>query len=268
MRMSRKWILAMVFAAVFLCACSPRGGKYPKSRGSIRLLQYNVGSFGKFPESGIGRVADVIKALDADIVSLNEVDSCTSRRGFADQAKELSEALGDWQCTYARAMPYKGGAYGNAIVSRIAMTPADPIALDKTEFGYEPRVVAASETERFVFLSVHLDLRAAAQIHQIGQLTAAVKSRYAGCGKPVFLLGDMNDLPDTPVLDELRKDWDILSDTSAFTFPCPDPDRTIDYVMMLKGGPKCKVTATAVPYEVEGVETASDHWPLYVDVKF
>ena len=263
----KKLLLLLAIAALLCPSCTQNPSAYPKAKGSIRLLQYNVGAFGKYMDNSTEMIAAMIQELDADIVSLNEVDSC-NRRHDTFQSADLAQALGGWYQTYGRAMAYKDGAYGNAIVSRDAIVPGGTIALEKGE-GAESRCAVIAETERFVFLSVHLDYKNQdACLNQARQLCETVKARYEGCGKPVFLSGDMNAVPDSAVLDALRNDWDILTVTDGPTCPCPNPTECIDYILILKGGPSCKVQQSAVANEFKSgdVETASDHYPIFVDV--
>lgn len=261
-----KRTLILLAAAVAVCSCS--AGKYRKPNDSIRLLQFNVGSFGKYADSGIKTIADIVRVLDADVVSLNEVDSC-NRRHNSDQASDLAAELGAWDCTYGRAMAYRGGAYGNAVVSKSPLVSRRLISLEKHN-GSEARSAAVAETEKFVFVATHLDYKdAESATRQAKQLSDSVKVWFADSGKPVFLAGDMNAEPGSPVIEALMQDWEQIS-CSEPTFPCPDAKKVIDYIFVLKGGPECKVLRSAVPYEVKGcnVDAASDHYPIFVDVQF
>lgn len=264
-----KKYLFLLSAAIFCClSCTENKAFYPKPEGSIRLLQYNVGAFGKYMDNSTEMIAAMIGELQADIVSLNEVDSC-NRRHDTFQSADLAQALGGWNQTYGRAMPYKGGAYGNGIVCKEGMTPGGTIALDKGE-GSEPRCAVIAETDRYIFVSTHLDhVNHEACLNQARQLTEGIKARYAGCGKPVFLAGDMNSAPDNEVIKALQEDWDILTVTDGPTAPCPNPRICIDYIMALKGGPACRVLQSAVANQFKqgDVETASDHYPIFTDIQ-
>ncbi|MCR4565913.1 MAG: endonuclease/exonuclease/phosphatase family protein [Bacteroidales bacterium] len=262
-----KKLLVLLAIATLVCSSCAQKSAYPKAEGSIRLLQYNVGAFGKYMENSTEMIAAMIQELDADIVSLNEVDSC-NRRHNTFQSADLAQALGGWYQTYGRAMAYKSGAYGNAIVSRETFTPGGTIALEKGE-GSEYRSGVIAETERFVFVSTHLDHKNhEACLNQARQLSETVKARYEGYGKPVFLAGDMNSKPTNEVISLLQEYWDIITVTDGPTCPCPNPKSCIDYIMILKGGPSCKVLQSAVANEFKNgnVETASDHYPIFVDV--
>lgn len=51
--------------------------------------------------------------------------------------------------------------------------------------------------------------------------------------KPVFIAGDWNDTPDSEILQQLQKDFTILTDPSVHTFPADIPNRTLDYIAVL-----------------------------------
>lgn len=255
---------ALLSCAVLFCgACAV----YPKKAGSLRLLQYNVGSFGKYMDNSTLMIADMVRELDADIVSLNEVDSC-NRRHHTFQSLDLADALGGWNQVYGRAMSYKGGSYGNAVICPEEIIRHIVIPLDKGN-GAEARCAVLAETRRYVFVSAHLDYKMEAGPSQARQLSESVKSLCAGCGKPVFLAGDMNNYPDSETIAVLQKDWELLSVTNASTFPCPDPNVCIDYIMVLRGGPSIELTGSSVAdkFKKGNVETASDHYPLFVDIR-
>ena len=261
---SYKFLLGI---AVALCCLACQENNYPKQKDAIRLLQYNVGAFGKYMDNSTEMIAAMIRELDADIVSLNEVDSC-NRRHDTFQCADLAQALGGWNYTYGRAMPYKGGAYGNGIVCKGEMVPGGTIALDKGE-GSEPRCAVVAETPEYVFLAAHLDhVNEEACVNQAIQLTRAVKARYMDSGKAVFLAGDMNSRPDNIVITTLKQDWELLSITEESTAPCPKPRVCIDYIFALKNGVPCTVLGSAIPkdFKKADVEKASDHYPIYVDI--
>lgn len=258
-------VIVVLIAAAALSACAGNKSAYPKKDGVIRLVQYNVGAFAKYEGSGIESIAGLIKELDADIVSLNELDSC-NRRHDTNQCADLAAELGGWDHLFARAMAFSGGSYGNGIVSRERMIPAEPIALDRFD-GSEPRCAAVGETSRFVFVSTHLDFKDSTSTEaQARQLTAAIKARYASCGKAVFLAGDMNSLPGSRVLSVLKEDWDLISG-EPLTFPCPGATKTIDYIFALKNGVAYKVARAEVPHNLEAeIDSASDHYPVFADI--
>jgi len=69
-------------------------------------------------EINLERIAEVITRAKPDLVALQEVDVKTRRSGGVDQAAKLGELTG-MSHFFAEAMPFQGGGYGNAVLSRI-----------------------------------------------------------------------------------------------------------------------------------------------------
>lgn len=256
----RKSIL-FVLPLFLLFSCT---GK--KAQHSLTLMTYNVGVFSKYEENTTADVARLILNKGANLVALNELDSCNSRHS-AYQLKELAQALGpDWACHFARAIPYKGGAYGNGVVSDKRVSSINRIPLPQ-EDGSEARSVAVVETEDCVFASTHLDHRsldaAMAQMRTINEWFTTV---YSGCSKPVFLCGDFNVLPNSDVIALARECWDLLSGTTEMTYSTVNPKKCIDYIFAFKGAAPVEVVSKQVL--TEGTVNLSDHFPVLVTVKY
>ena len=75
-----RWVLAAVLAWVLLVGCSEPGAT------RLRVLSYNIhhgeGLDGRID---LERIASVIRASEADLVALQEVDQSTERSGGVDQ---------------------------------------------------------------------------------------------------------------------------------------------------------------------------------------
>lgn len=261
MKVSR--FLTLLFALVILAGC-----RADDDVTCVTFVQYNVGVFNKYDESSIEAVACALKEMKADIVSLNEVDSCAKRTGGVDQITELVKSMGGWNKSYASAMPFNGGAYGVGIVSdpKFPIVRTDKIALPKGN-GYEPRTVAVVEYEDFVFASTHLDLVEDAQLRQVEVIDHYIDSVYAESTKPIFLAGDFNCVPSSAVVTALMKNWIQLTGVSH-TFPSDVPDRCIDYIFMRPQGKNVRVvnTLTQTALNTVDLSTASDHLPVLLTV--
>jgi len=236
-----------------------------KAQRSLTLMTYNVGAFSKYEENTTSGVAQLILDNGANLVALNELDSCNGRHS-AYQVKDLAQALGpDWAYHFACAIPYKGGSYGNGVVSDKCVSSAYRIPLPK-EDGSEVRSLAVVETEDCVFAATHLDHRshdaAMAQMRTINEWFAA---HYAGCSKPVFLCGDFNVLPDSDVIAVAQERWTLLSGTDL-TFSTKNRSKCIDYIFAFKDAVPVEVTDAQVL--VEGTGNLSDHYPVLVTVKY
>ena len=71
--------------AIALAAC-----QQPKV---YTFVQYNVGAFSKYDSSGVEAIADAIREIKADAVTLNELDSCTTRTGRVDQLAAFAREM-------------------------------------------------------------------------------------------------------------------------------------------------------------------------------
>lgn len=250
-----KTLLTAVCAIALLAACSPSGD-------TITVVSWNVGVLSKYQQSSLPDVAALILGSRADAVCLNELDSC-NRRHNSYQIRDLADSLGSWPFYFASAFAFAGGAYGNGIVSREPILRRSRIALPAFD-GAEPRSCAVIETKRFVLGATHLDHKGdTARSSQARIITSWFTDHYAGYDKPVFLCGDFNSLPDSNVLEQLSKDWDLLSGTTP-TYPSDGPVRCIDYIFALRTATPVRILSASPDTTCR---TASDHLPVKVVVK-
>ena len=269
-------VLFVAICSVLLSGCGQNGGKqtrpsyseaYKKEAGVIRLVQYNVGAFSKETDNSIPMIAAMMKEVGADVVSVNELDSCNTRHSN-DQLADFAKEMGGWNYRFSRAMPYRGGAYGIGVAVPDEILDSFTINLPQGD-GSEPRACCVVETKEYVFASTHLDYRSEpAMLEQAALINSVMKEKYGSAGKPVFLSGDMNSTPESAVLAELSKEWDVLSCTDP-TISAKDPRKCIDFILELKNGVKYDVRGSAVMTEFKDgdVTVASDHLPVFVDVR-
>ena len=230
----------------------------------LRLMTYNVGNFSKYRDDSLPEVARLIRECDASLVSLNELDSC-NRRHNTFQLQQLADTLAGYSYHFARAFSFAGGAYGNGVLSRQPVLQAFTLALPQAD-GAEPRSAAVVETESCVFASVHLDhLGKEARRQQMETLNEWFQARYGGCGKPVFLCGDLNTGPDSEVLNRLQEKWILLSETEP-TYSTEQPSRCIDYILAFKDAIPIRTVSSRVL--TEGTAEWSDHFPVLVTVGY
>lgn len=256
-----------------MIACESARKKDPDNNNAkevtFTMVQYNVGVFSKYDGSGVSAVANAIKEMGADVVTLNELDSCATRTGNVYQLETFAQAMGNWKYHYASAMPYQGGAYGVGVASRPEwkIVRTDKIILPKYD-GREPRALAVVEYEDFVICSTHLDLTEQAQLGQVATINNYFNTQYADYRKPIFLGGDFNCLPNSQPIAYLRQSWALLTPKSA-TYPSTDPKKSIDFIFVKKNGNVVNVEQTSVPQTLETVNlaTASDHLPVVLTVK-
>ena len=243
----------------------------PKGR-ILRVMTYNIyGARATSPANAadLDALAEVIRRQNPDFVTLNEVDAFTNRTGKdVHQARDLAAKLGmEWH--FSKAIDRDGGEYGEGVTTRKKAVNKFSVALPKG-VGAEPRVLVVMEMEDYVICTSHLDhVSSEAQLGQVELITKTMKERYGDSGKPVFLGGDMNATPSSETGKLLQKDWEILTITGFGTFPSDNPSKCIDYIMQLKGTPKCEVVGSQILrwFKSGDVTKASDHLPVMLDIK-
>lgn len=237
---------------------------------TVRIMTYNVGTFTKFEDNSLRMVASMVKETGADVISINELDSCTVRTGGVYQLEKFAAEMGGWNYRFGAAMPYDGGAYGDGLAVRSDAEVLDTwsVVLPQGD-GAEPRALVVMELDDYVIASTHLDhVSFDAQVQQVRAITEVMKLRYAGYAKPVFLCGDTNAAPDSDTMKEFSKSWTVLSPADK-TYPSDSPEICIDYILALKGAGKYELVKSSVLQEFTSgdVASASDHRPVYAEVK-
>ncbi|MFD2081592.1 Metal-dependent hydrolase, endonuclease/exonuclease/phosphatase family [Actinopolymorpha cephalotaxi] len=242
----------------------------------LRAATYNIhaglGQDNVF-DLDLDRTAAAIRALDADLIGLQEVDvHWGTRSGFVDEAHALAERL-DMHVFFAPIYdldPATPGAerrqYGVAVLSRYPILAAenhdltrlstqDPNPVPAPAPGF-PEVTVNVRGVRVHFYTTHLDYRSdpsvrAAQVKDMLAILAADSG-------PKILVGDFNAEPGAVELAPL---WDHLTDAAPGgddTYPADVPDKRIDLIT---------VSPEVAVRRVRTVATlASDHRPVVADL--
>jgi endonuclease/exonuclease/phosphatase family metal-dependent hydrolase len=210
----------------------------------------------------------VIGELKPDLVALQEVDRKTTRVQGLDVPADFAKALG-MTFAYGAAMPFAGGEYGTAAMSRFPITASRTIALPVK--GGEPRAatlitvtIPTVPQAEVTLVSVHFDSGAddAARRENARGLIAALKETT----NPVILAGDFNDRPDSATLALLAEAGfrRCVPEGDASSYPADQPRVVIDHVLLRDGASvRLEDTGTKVVPNAE----ASDHRPLQSRVR-
>lgn len=241
-----------------------------KEETSLRLVQYNVGAFSKSGSSSLNMVAAMMTELEADVVGMNEVDSCTTRTGKVQQAAVFADKMGLWKFNFTKAMDHSNGAYGVASSwnPKFRAIRMHDVKLPKAG-GQEPRALCVVEFENFIFATTHLDLSSGPQLEQVKTINTFFSTTYGMTSKPIFITGDFNSEVGSDTIKEMQKTWKLISTTAA-TFSSSNPKKCIDFIFVKPNGADVVVQKTGVPraFSSGTVSTASDHLPVFVDVTF
>jgi endonuclease/exonuclease/phosphatase family metal-dependent hydrolase len=253
-----------LIAVALLSGCSVLANLGSGTGTELEVASYNI-RHGRGIDNRVAleRTAGVIRALDADIVGLQEVDRNVERSGRVDQPALLGNLLG-LQHAFGAFMDYQGGRYGLAILSRHPIVSSREIVLPT---GEEPRVALAARIalpsgDTITAINVHFDWveNDAVRVRQARTLSVVLDT----LSDPWLLLGDFNDGPDSRTLrvfEDLVHPVSKPAD-STFTFPSTAPAREIDYIFAERSERWRTGTVRVV---VDSV--ASDHRPVRTTVR-
>lgn len=247
--MGTRIIASLLFFAILVSATPATFGR------NVKIMTYNV-------HNGVGldkkrdhrRIADVIDRQKPQFVAIQEVDSVTNRSGHTYVLGEIAEAAG-MVPVYAPSIKFDGGLYGIGLLSKTAPDSVNRIHLPGRE---ESRMLLVAHFKDCVVINTHLSLTPEDALAS----TEIIRNLLNSTGdKTVILMGDLNSLPDSPVIKALQRDFTIVSPVDTPTFPADRPTEQIDYVM-IKSAKLFVVTRT----EIIDEETASDHRPIAVQL--
>lgn len=224
----------------------------------MRLATYNIhGCIGGDRRFDPGRILDVLKELDADVLALQEVESRDD--GEPDPLRLFARELG---CHVIRGptLVRAGGAYGNALLSRRPVHAFE--RLDLTVAGREPRGAidarVSDHGEGIRVIATHLGLRPAERRQQIRRLLHRLGGRDA---PPAVLMGDLNEwfFWGRP-LRYLRR---FFARMPAYrTYPARWPALALDRIWV---HPPERLLAVNVP-RTAATRLASDHLPVVATI--
>jgi endonuclease/exonuclease/phosphatase family metal-dependent hydrolase len=248
----------------------------PVASRRLRLVTYNVrhcrGTDGRVaPE----RVAQVIAALEPDIVALQEVDVGRARTGGLDQAEEIARLVGMF-AHFHPALHIEEERYGDALLthlpSRLKRADALPGLLQRP--GLEPRgalwVEVSAGDVALQVLTTHFGLLGAERIAQAEALLGPDWLGDPACRVPTVLLGDFNATGWSRAYRRLSR---RLTDARRLTgdrrwrggasFPSRFPLLRIDHVFVSEQVAVERVAVVDTPL----ARQASDHLPVLAEIR-
>jgi endonuclease/exonuclease/phosphatase family metal-dependent hydrolase len=234
-------------------------------RSTLRIATYNIhrcrGLDGRTrPE----RTAAVLRAIDADVVALQEVVAAGPHGG--GHAEELGALLGmGWVMAPARHL--RGHHFGNAVLSRLPIT--QHLEHDLSWKTCEPRrmqrVDIAADAGPLHVYNVHLGTAILERRHQAERLAAIVSDRHVP--GPKLVLGDFNEWMRglaTHTLSSLFKSVDIKQHLRRRrTYPGFFPVLHLDHIYY-EG--QVDVRSVELPRTRRAL-MASDHLPLVANLR-
>lgn len=240
----------------------------------IRVVTYNIHhGEGVDGTLDLGRIANLLLAVEPHIVALQEVDQGTRRAQGVDQPAELAKLTG-LQVVFGRNIDYDGGGYGTAVLTKLPVRSHQKVQLksfyQSTPEHAEQRGVQVLELgdkdgPGLFFFNTHLDYRPPDDERMHSAIT--INELLAkGMDDLAILAGDLNAEPGSGPIEELRKQWKIVgyqakitspATLPLLTYPSEKPEKWIDYILV-------RPAETWEVVEVRVIEeaVASDHRPL------
>jgi endonuclease/exonuclease/phosphatase family metal-dependent hydrolase len=233
---------------------------------TVRVATYNIHTcVGVDRRCDPARIAAVLREIDPDIASLQEVDTNLRRTPFADQWAYLGAATG-LSVVAGNGPHQRRGRFGNAILTRFPVLSVRTIDLSVGD--YEPRGAIDADLlvgHRIVrVLATHFGLRLAERRWQANRLMAALgEAPAADRPRPdaVLLMGDLNEWRGRRGC--LRTlDRRLGPGAAPRTFPSWLPVLPLDRIYA--AGPA--VLRDLQVYRSPLARLASDHLPLVADL--
>jgi len=167
----------------------------PASSQTLRVMTYNIHvGVGMDKKLDLPRIAGVINAQHPDLVGLQEVDRGVTRTQGIDEIAELAK-LTRMDYAFAFNLPYQGGQYGVAILSRFPIRATDHRLFQNTREVERRGFIRAevSVNGRLLnFVTTHLDYQYEdGRLFEAQQLLSALKDVKG----PLIVVSDFNDIP-------------------------------------------------------------------------
>lgn len=224
---------------------------------SYRIMTYNIRhAEGVDGRLDVTRIAQLILRNQPDVVALQEVDSATQRVGKKDILGLLAQET-KMHASFASAIPFQGGKYGVGLLSREVPLRVSKMSLPGRD---EKRVLLVVEFKDYFMACTHLSLTQADRLLAIQKIQAHMSNKV----KPVFLAGDMNYHPSSREATLMYRDFWLLNDTAACSYPVTHPNELLDYIYLKKASFQYRVDSSVVLSDT----VASDHRPVLVQVSF
>ena len=229
-------------------------------------MTYNIHvGIGMDKKLDLRRIADVINKEKPDLVGLQEVDRGVQRTQRIDEIVELSK-LTRMDYAFAFNLPYQGGQYGVAILSRFPIQATEHRLYKNLREAERRGFIRAEITvhgRKLHFVTTHLDYQHAdGRLFEAQQMLAALTDVKG----PLIVVGDFNDVPVGDTYKLMRNLFDdawgaTRGGDDGFSYPADKPAKRIDYIFARRS---------------DGIQTrrawvvqtlASDHIPVVADLE-
>ena len=222
----------------------------------VRIGTWNIRAAQSAP---VDKLAAELRAMEVDVVALQEVDVGTRRGNFVDEPGELAAALG-FHYVFAASIKWDEGHYGLAVLSRWPLTKVERHRVDSTPEA-EPRIVLDATVcvggRSLHILNHHADRRTESRALGFASMRQIVKDDI---GHGILILADLNEYPDAPGVRSLIEGGFI--DMAATDAANTASTARIDYV--LADAPLARLISPARVWPTD----KSDHHAIVADLEW
>ena len=238
----------------------------------LRVMTWNIHrAIGLDRRYRIGRIVDVIRHHQPDLVLLQEVDHGVPRSHRHKMELEIAHALEYPWHTWAQAHTLKEGSYGNSTLSKFPITKRRVIDLTqgnkkKRNSLYVKIKVPGSPRHLHTF-NWHLGLSATERHAQVIRLFRSGTYKKIRPKEPLLLAGDTNDwrnllFHSSGIQTEGFHAWSEHRRRQHIrTFPSPSPVGALDKIFWRGNLHQAHLHAS----KVKVTRVASDHLPLLAE---
>lgn len=237
----------------------------------LKVASFNMAA-GKV--SNMTEIAKAIKAMNVDIVALQEVDKLTARSGKVDQLAELMKLTGMFGA-FGRAIDFDGGEYGVAFLSKYPVK--DPIIYPLPSGQREQRIAFTAKVEvpgfvaPITVINSHLDTKEdptmrLEQVRELNDRTIEIRGIK-------LLFGDMNDVPNSVTWHELSRYWNDIhpENKDGRSWPAENAEIKVDYIFT-GNAQRWHLDNLTIPNttgEWQGINwpSVSDHLPIVAELR-
>lgn len=230
---------------------------------SLILSSYNIHRcYGRDGLYEPGRIRQVLRELDAQVIALQEVELLHDTPGLLDYFCEDSP----WKVIQGITLTRDTGHYGNAILTSLPIRSVQQIdlSLPRREPRGALRVMLEHQNEALEIVATHLGLRPAERRSQIQQLLGVLADSYSKQTRAdvTVFMGDLNEwfLWGRP-LRWLRRHFQ--HSPAPATYPSCCPLLALDRIWVKP----CQRLVEIRAVSNRLTKVASDHLPLVSQVK-
>ena len=267
----KKFILILLFIAVLI----PLSIYSQKDSDTLylKVMTYNIhhgeGFNGKID---LNRIAKIIRETGVDLVALQEVDQGTER-SFGIKILDSLSTLTKMHFYFDKNIDFKGGEYGNGILSRL------PILV---KYNYHYNMISEGEQRgllqtvvdflgnEILFMDTHLDasVNDSERVSSIDEINEQIK-KYPDM--PIIICGDFNDTSLSRTYFKMNENfndaWEKIGDGKGLTFPSDFPEKRIDYIFYSNEDKKKNKIIIEPALITVYRSGASDHLPVIAEFK-